>query len=95
MYVPGHENWNKEAIFEMLNYAYIDEKDFDMVYIMQQRIYDYLNPEVEGINEQKLEESRVFYKDANENHLRGYKLALRNDFGLLYVKEALYVQYFQ
>lgn len=94
MYVPGYENWNKESIFEMLNYAYINEKGFDILYLMQQHIYDYLNPEVEGIDRQKLEESRIFYKDANEDRLRGYKLVFRNSFGLLYIKEALYAEFF-
>jgi hypothetical protein len=94
MYVPGNDNWNKESIFEMLNYAYIDEKGFDILYLMQQRIYDYLNPEVEGIDPQKLEESRRFYRDANEDALRGYQLVFRNAYGLVYVKDTLYAQFF-
>lgn len=88
MYVPARPGWNLEERFEMLDYAYIQEKGFDIMYISQQRIYDYLNPEVQAIDADQLERAREFYRDAEQGSLHGYRLLMRDGFGLLFVSEA-------
>ena len=62
---------------------------------MQQRIRDYLNPEVTGIDPLLLKESREFYGDADNGEVWGYVLVYRNDFGLAFVRENLYEQFFK
>ena len=62
---------------------------------MQQRIRDYLNPEVTGIDPLLLKESCEFYGDADNGGGWGYVLVYRNDFGLAFVRENLYEQFFK
>jgi len=95
MYFPPPDRWKTETAFEPLNYDYIRSKDFDIVLIMQQRIYDYLNPDVEGIHPEEFARSQVFYRDANDGTVEGYQLIFRNDFGLVLVRDELYQQYFE
>jgi len=90
MYVPETDGWVTEAIFELLDYDYLQQRNFDVVMLMQQRINDYLNPEVVGIDSEAFTRSQVFYKDANNGNLKGYHLVFRNDFGLIFVKDELY-----
>jgi hypothetical protein len=90
MYVPETDGWVTEAIFEPLDYDYFQQRNFDFVMLMQQRINDYLNPEVVGIDSEAFARSQVFYKDANNGNLEGYHLVFRNDFGLIFVKDELY-----
>ncbi len=94
MYLPERPNWAAEGIFEMLNYDYITERNFDVVMVMQQRIADYLNPAAEAIDAAALAKSRAFYHDANQGALQGYTLIFRNGFGLIFVKDSLYQKYF-
>ena len=46
MYVPENSPWVTESIFEMLDYAFIDERSYDILLLMHGRINDYLNPAV-------------------------------------------------
>ena len=95
MYVPQTPHWKTEAVFMPLNYDYIRSRDFDVVLVMQQRIYDYLNPSVEGINPEQFEKSRAFYQDAQSGNVAGYHLVFRNDFGLVFVRDDVYQEYFE
>jgi len=95
MYFPPPEGWKTETAFEPLNYDYIRSKDFDVILIMQQRIYDYLNPDVQGIHPEEFARSQVFYRDANDGTVEGYQLIFRNDFGLVFVRNDLAQQYFE
>jgi hypothetical protein len=94
MYVPSTPRWKTEAVFHLLDYDYISSRKFDVLMLMQQRLYDYLNPNAQGVDPEKLAQSRVFYRDAHEGTIEGYRLVFRNDFGLVYVKDDLFRQYF-
>lgn len=94
MYVPDTSGWVTESIFEVLTYPYIEARNFDILLVMQGRIYDYLNPAVQGIDAENLALGREFYQAANQGSVRGYHLAYRNDFGLVFVKEDLYTKYY-
>ncbi len=94
MYLPPDTGWGTEAIFEMLDYDYIQQRNFDVVMVMQERIRDYINPNAKAIDAAALEKSRVFYHDAESGSIQGYTLAYRDDFGLVFVKNELYEQYF-
>lgn len=94
VYVPEMSGWARESRFEMLDYAFIEERNYDILLLLQQRIYDYLAPDVEGIDPARLVASRQFYADADSGALRGYQLLYRDEFGLIFVSDALYQAYF-
>ncbi|MBI4928676.1 MAG: hypothetical protein HY835_12980, partial [Anaerolineae bacterium] len=89
VYLPPVQGWETEGIYETLDYDYIQAGDFDILLLMQQRIYDYLNPAVTAIDADRLARARVFYLDANLARLQGYKLIFRDSFGLIYVRDEL------
>jgi hypothetical protein len=93
MYVPENSPWVTESIFEMLDYAFIDERSYDILLLMHGRINDYLNPAVEGIDPEKLARARTFYQDARDGSIKGYHLVYNDTFGLVFIKNALNSQY--
>lgn len=89
MYFPESDHWYASSAFEMLNYAYITSEKFDALFLMQQRFDDYLNPNVVAIDEGKLEEARVFYRDADRGAIEGYDLVYRDQYGLFYIRTGI------
>jgi hypothetical protein len=94
MYFPTPEGWRMEAVFQPLDYDYITSRDFDVLLIMQQRIYDYIDPSTQGIDPEKFAQSRIFYQDANDGNIKGYSLLFRDHFGLVFVKDDVFQQHF-
>ena len=90
MYVPETPGWVTDAIFELLDYDYLKMRNFDVVMLMQERINDYLNPNIIGLDSEAFTRSQIFYEDANLGKLQGYHLVYRNNFGLVFVKEQLF-----
>ncbi len=95
MYVPSRTDWYCESIFEMLDYAYLQEKWFDVILLRQQRIFDYLNPSAIVLDEAKLAASQAFYRDAQDGKIQGYRLLYRDEYGLIFVRDRLYENYFR
>jgi hypothetical protein len=95
LYAPGEPGWSLANNYELLDYAYIEGNNFDVLLLLQQRINDYLNPDVTGIAPQQFALNQQFYRDANEEKLTGYRLVYRNEVGLVYVSENLYLRFFQ
>jgi len=81
LYVPSKQNWNSEAIFEMLNYNYIQGRNFDILLLSLQRVYDYLDSTDVGLDAQSFAAAQTFYRDANNGEIRGYRLLYRDDYG--------------
>lgn len=94
MYVPYYPGWLLSTSFDMLNNAYIEEGNFDVIYLQNQRIRDYLNPDVVAIDQAELERAREFYRPASEGIIPGYQLLFQNDFGKVFVRDGLCVEYF-
>lgn len=94
MYVPARSDWYCESIFEILDYSYLQEKTFDVLLLRQQRIYDYLSPNAVGINIEKMNASQAFYRDADQSKINGYQLLFRDEYGLIFVRNRLYQNYF-
>lgn len=94
LYMPEKENWVKETSFELLDYEFINSRNFDVLMLQQQRIYDYINPNAVGIDAESFARSQVFYHDANEGNLDGYYLIFRNKTALLYVRQDVCQKYF-
>lgn len=94
LYMPGKDGWRTENSFDLLTYDFINSRNFDLLFLSQQRIRDYLNPEVTSQDAEGLEQSRVFYRDADTDQLQGYYLLLREDVGLLYIRDGFCQQYY-
>jgi len=87
-------NWQIETSFDLLSYAYIQEHDFDVLLLLQQRIWDYTNPNAVGIDPEAFALSQQFYRDADAGKIEGYDLVYRTPLALVFVKESLCAAYF-
>lgn len=94
LYVPDTNAWKAESTYDLLNYAYIQQNQFDVLLLLDQRIRDYLNPSAVGIDAAEFEQNRKFYQDAMDDTITGYHLIYRDDVGLIYVIDALYAESF-
>ena len=95
LYVPTDmPNWQIETSFDLLSYAYIQEHDFDVLLLLQQRIWDYTNPNAVGIDPEAFALSQQFYRDADAGEIEGYDLVYRTPLALVFVKESLCAAYF-
>jgi hypothetical protein len=94
LYVPETPGWRSETNYDLLEYGYIRDGNFDVLLLLEQRIRDYLNPDVTGIDPALFALNQQFYRDAENETITGYHLVYRNSLGLVYVREELYQQYF-
>jgi len=94
LYVPPTSGWTTETTYDLLDYSTIKEGNFGVLLLLEQRIRDYLNPNVTGIDPVAFAKNQQFYKDAENGTIKGYELVFRNSVGLVFVDEALYQQYF-
>jgi hypothetical protein len=89
LYVPEREGWALETTYDLLSYNAVEQADYDVLLLLNQRIADYINPATSGIDSQQYLNSLTFYNDANIGALRGYELVFRNDTGSVFVKDTL------
>ena len=94
LYMPEKQGWMIENSFDLLTYDYIHSRNFDLLFLSQQRIRDYLHPSAIGIDPTTFAQSQAFYRDADEEKLEGYKLLLRDETVLLYIREDLCEKYY-
>jgi hypothetical protein len=90
LYVPDTSGWSAETNYDLLEYGYIGQGDFDVLLLLEQRIRDYLAPDVTGIDPAYFALSQAFYRDAEAGSINGYHLVFRNSVGLVFVREDLY-----
>lgn len=95
VYVPKTPGWYTETNYGLLEYNFIQNSNFDALLLEQQRINDYLNPNVEGIDAELFARNQQFYRDANQAAIKNYRLVYRDNFGLVFVREDLYQAYFK
>ncbi len=89
LYMPEREQWTLETSYDLLSYNYVQQHDYDVLLLWQQRIADYLDPSAAGIDAQQFVNSQVFYMDADQGELQGYQLLYRDEAGLVFVREGL------
>lgn len=95
LYIPDRLGWRRTGRFETLDHAYFEDNKFDLVFISQTRIWDYLNEDVVGIDPVGFAASQAFYRQVNQGELDGYTLLLRSaPMGMVFVRDALYAQFF-
>ncbi len=89
LYVPATGGWLVETSYELLDYNYIQSANFDVLLLYDQRIRDYINPNVTGIDPENFAQSLIFYTDAYNGTVQGYQLLYRDDVALIYMKDSL------
>jgi hypothetical protein len=94
LYVPQTPAWNTEITYDLLEYQYIDQGRFDVLLLLEQRIQDYLNPEVTGIDPELFARNRQFYRDAGSGSIKGFHQVYRDAVGRVFVSDALYHRYY-
>ena len=87
LYMPDKTQWGQETSFEMLDYGYIENGNFDALFLLKQRILDYTNPNAVGINPEELAVASVFYNDAASGTIRNYVLLFEDEVGKVFVRE--------
>lgn len=93
LYLPRKENWQIHTSFDMLTNDYIQQNGFDVLLLLRQRIDDYLNPNVVGIDPAKLLKSQAFYQAARDGKIEGYQLLYEDETGLIFIRTELENQY--
>ena len=87
LYMPETYKWWAETSFEMLEYGYIEESNFDALLLLKQRIWDYTNPNAVAIDPEKLATARIFYNDALSGTIRNYVLLFEDEAGKVFVRK--------
>lgn len=93
LYMPPHKNWSVKTTFDLLYYEYLEMNDFDVLMLLDQRIKDYINPSVEGIDPGEFTLAREFYLDADRGQIDGFKLIFRNPTGLIFIRDLLFSEF--
>jgi hypothetical protein len=94
LYVPETSGWKLSTNYDLLEYGYIKQNNFDVLLLLQQRILDYINPDAVGIDPNLFALNQQFYTDAENGAINGYHLVYRDTLGLIFVRDDLYVQYY-
>lgn len=89
LYFPSNEKWSGGTNYDLLDYAYIQENNFTILMLSAQRIADYLNPNVTGVDPEKFAENQRFYRDAKAGEIAGYHLLYRDQKALLYISQQI------
>ncbi|HTX92055.1 MAG TPA: hypothetical protein VMC09_12650 [Anaerolineales bacterium] len=95
LYVPPTPGWTTDTNYDLLDYTYIQQNKFDVLFLLEQRILDYTNPNAKGIDATVFAQNQAFYRDAENGTITGYHLVFRNSLGLVLVRDELYQKYFQ
>lgn len=94
LYMPLTPNWTTTISYDLLDYNYIKENKFDVLMLLEQRIKDYTNPNVQGVDPAEFVLNHQFYSDAEKGALENFHLIYRDETGLVFVKDVLFTQYF-
>lgn len=84
LYLPDENNWQKHTSFELMTYDFVRDGNFDILLLQQQRINDYLQEGLTGIDAEEFALSQIFYRDADAGSIEGYKLVYRDSLGLVF-----------
>jgi len=92
LYMPEHDSWKYATNYDLLEYEYIQNKNFDVIILLQQRIRDYLNPNAIGIGSAAFANSQLFYRDARAGIIQNYHLLFSNNEGMIFIRDDLYAK---
>ena len=91
LYLPENEAWRSAINYDLLDYEYIQENNFDVLILLQQRIRDYLNPNTTGIDSVTYTNSQQFYRDAKAGLIQNYHLLFSDDEGMIFIRDDIFL----
>lgn len=95
LYVPETEGWSASTSFDLLDYGYINDGNYQILLLLEQRIRNYLNPNATGIDQEQFAISQEFYRDADNGTIEGYQLLFRDQTALIFVQDEVCNEYFE
>jgi len=94
LYVPETPGWQLSTAYVPLDYAQIEEGNFDILLVARQRVRDYLNPEAQGVDPALFAESQRFYRDVEQGTVEEFHFLGADEAGLIFIRRNLCAQYF-
>lgn len=94
LYTPPEPGWEYNTTYGMLTYQYVVEGDFDLLFLLNSRIRDYINPNAVAVDEAELAESKLFYQDAFAGSIAGYSILYENETAKLFIRTDICARYF-
>jgi ABC-type Fe3+-hydroxamate transport system substrate-binding protein len=95
MYFPEDPRWIVRTYWNS-SYRTIEKIKPDLIILWAQRILDYTQAgaQEKAINLESFQDTYQFYLDADSDQLRDYRLVYRNDVGLFFAREKIFVDFF-
>ncbi len=87
LYVPETPGWTVGSTADLLEYGFIQQNNYDVLLLLEQRIRDYLQPGMQGIDPALFALNQQFYRDADQGKITDYHLLYRDSIGLIYVRD--------
>jgi hypothetical protein len=96
IYVPVSGQWSSQVTRSLVDYEYVQENNFHLILLSQQRIKDYTQPDSleNAIDKTEMIAAHEFFADAVSHDVEGYELCYEDDLGFAYVRDDLYQKYF-
>jgi hypothetical protein len=97
IYIPVSSRWKTQVIYSITDYETIQGKKFDLLIFSRQRIIDYLQPSIleTAEDKEKMMRTQALYNDVINNQVKGYHLLFENEFGIAFISDALFQEYFE
>jgi hypothetical protein len=96
VYVPPSNRWNAQIKWGVVDYNYIHDNNFDIVILSRQRALDYTNKGVieNAQDPNQMQRTFSFYSNALKGEMANYQLLFQNDFGLMFISQQLFDEFF-
>lgn len=96
IYVPDDLSWDIDMKWNLVDYNFIQENEYDIVLLSRQRMLDYTHPNSLQNAEDLAQMTRTyqFYSDASIGSLNGYTLLYEDGYGLAFISNDLYERFF-
>lgn len=96
LYVPNSTAYKVEIKWGTIDYPYIQQNKYDMLFIWKQRALDYTQEDTveTAANPELMQGVYEFYWDVRNASVKGYILLHENQAGYFFVNEDLYTDYF-
>jgi hypothetical protein len=95
-YVADNPHWRVIYNWNLATYDYINENQPDFLFIEYENVHYFSDPSKLAIALDKgaMQQMYDFYSDALNETIKGYHLLHKDNFGYIFVSDALYKDYF-
>ena len=97
IYVPVSDRWTSKLTRSLVDYEYVQENNFHILLLSQQRIKDYTQPDSldKAVDRTEMIAAQEFFADVTSYSVEGYELCYEDEFGFVYIREDLFQEYFE